>query len=200
MKQNLRFLAVLSKATLKPTIKPNWMGIYVNSSKIAVSIIGKGNVLKQTYYGQDVSTRQFMFEKRRAKLQKLRDAVSRGRAGLKLKKLSGKQKNYVRTGMWMISNEIVKLAKRFNANIAIEGLKHLRKRNGEWSKRSIRKVNHIPYGFFRHALNHVAERDRVASLNIAKRATLVADPTKGQFPLGNAPVSGQVLKDERCGR
>jgi putative transposase len=221
------------------------MGIDVNSSKIAISITGRGNVLEQTYYGQDVSTRQFMFEERRGKLQELRDVVSGGKAGLKLKKLSGKQRNYVRTRMWMISNEIVKLAKRFNANIAIERLKHLRKRKGEWSKRSIRKVNRIPYGLFRHALNHVAERegvavrevkpsytsqtcprcghigkenwkgysyfkcvkcgyeanrDRVASLNIAKRATLVADPAKGQFPLGNAPVSGHVLKDERCGR
>ncbi len=145
--------------------------------------------------------------------------------------------------MWQIANEIVKLAKQFNANIAIERLRHLRKRKGEWSKKGRKKVNRIPYALFRHALKCVAERegviveeikpnytsqtcprcghisrgnwrgyeyfrcvrcgygadrDRVASLNIALRATQVADPAKGQTPQGNAPVSGHVLKDEGC--
>jgi len=245
MKRNLRFLAVLSKAMPKPTKRPNWMGVDINSSKIAVSVIGEGKVLKQTYYGKDVSTRQFRFEERRAKLQSHRDKGSRGKAGLKLKRLSGRQRNYVRTRMWQIANEIVELAKHFKANIAIERLRQIRKLKGEWSKKSTRKVNRIPYGFFRHALKHVAERegilvkeiepnytsqtcprcghigkenwrgyvyfkcvrcgyeadrDRVASLNLAQRATHVADPAKGQNPLGNAPVSGHALKDEGCGR
>ncbi|MHA1596781.1 MAG: IS200/IS605 family accessory protein TnpB-related protein [Candidatus Asgardarchaeia archaeon] len=67
-----------------------------------------------------------------------------GKAGLKLKRLSGKQRNYVRTRMWQIANEIVKLAKEFNANIAIERLRHIRKRKSEWSKKNTRKVNRIP--------------------------------------------------------
>jgi IS605 OrfB family transposase len=244
MKRSLSFLAVLNKETHKPSIRPNIVAVDINSSKIAVSIIGKGRVLKQTYFGKDVSTREFRFEERRAKLQEYRDTVSRGKAGLKLKRLSGKQKNYVCTRMWQIANEIVSLAKTFNANIAIERLRHLRKRRGEWGKKSTRKTNRIPYGFFRHALRHIAERegvailevkpnytsqtcprcghvgkenwrgyvyfkcvkcsyeadrDRVASLNIAVRATHIADP-KGQTPLGNAPVNGHVLKDERCGK
>ncbi|MGQ9468506.1 MAG: RNA-guided endonuclease InsQ/TnpB family protein [Nitrososphaerales archaeon] len=244
MKRDLRFLVVLSKETPEPTVKQNWMGVDVNSSKIAVSIIGKCKILKQTYFGQDVSTRQFRFEERRAKLQKYRDTVSRGKAGLKLKRLSGKQRNYVRTRMWQMVNEIVKIAKRFDANIAIERLRHVRKRKGEWTRKSARKTNRIPYGSFRHTLKHIAQqegvlvtevkpnytsqtcprcgcvskgnwkgytyfkcvkcgyeadRDRVASLNIAERAIHVADP-KGQFPLENAPVNGHVLQDEGCER
>lgn len=89
----------------------------INSSKIAISIIGQGRVLKQTYYGQDVSTRQFRFEARRSKLQEYRDIVSKGKARLKLKRLSGRQRNYVRTRIWQIANEIVNLAKDFNSNI-----------------------------------------------------------------------------------
>jgi len=161
MKRDLSFLTVLSKATPNPTTRPNWMGIDVNSSKIAVSIISKSRVLKQAYCGQDVSTRQFRFEERRAQLQKHRDNGSRGRAGLKLKKLGGKQRSYVRTRMWQIANEIVQLAKTFNANIAMERLRHFRKRRGEWSKNSIWKLNRIPYGFFGHALKHVAEAEAV---------------------------------------
>ena len=38
MKRDLSFSAVLSKDFLKPTIKPNWMDVDINSSKIAVSI------------------------------------------------------------------------------------------------------------------------------------------------------------------
>jgi IS605 OrfB family transposase len=241
MKRNLRFLVVLFKAMPKPTIRPNIMGIDINSSKIAVSIISGKRVLKQTYYGQDVSTRQFHFEERRALLQEHRDTVSRGKAGLKLRRLSGNQRNYVRTRIWQISNEIVKLAKRFNANIAIEGLRNLRKRKGEWGRKSRRKTNRIPYGFFRYALKHIAERegvaiqevnarytsqtcpkcgyiskknwigykyfkcikcrceanrDRIASLNIAERASQVANPYLTQIPLGDPSVNKGVLKDE----
>ena len=160
MKQNLRFLVVLKKESPEPSIRPNWMGVEINSSKIAVSIIGKDKVLRQTYFGKDVSTRQFRFEERRAKLQAYQDNGS-SKAGLKLKRLSGKQRNYVRTRMWQIANEIVKPAKQFSADIAIERLRHLRKRKGEWRRKSRRKVNRIPYGFFRHALKHVAEREGV---------------------------------------
>jgi len=119
MKHNLNFLAVISKEVSKPIIRPNVLGVDMNSSKIAVTIICKGKVLKQTYLGQDLSVRQFKFEERRAEL-KYRDRFSRGKAGLKLKKLSGKQRNYIRTRIWQISNQIVDLAKRFNANIAVE--------------------------------------------------------------------------------
>ena len=94
------------------------MGIDINSSKIAVFIISERRILKQTYFGKDVSFKQFRFEERRAKLQKCKATVSRGKAGLMLKRLSGKHRNYVRTRLWQISNEIVRLAKEFNASIA----------------------------------------------------------------------------------
>ncbi len=246
MKQNLSFLTVLSKTMPKPTIRPNVMGIDVNSSKIAISIISKDKVLKQTYFGRDVSTKQFRFEERREKLQSYRDKGS-SKAGLKLKRLSGKQRNYVKTRMWQIANQIVKMAKQFNANIVIEKLRNLRKRKGEWSKKGRKKVNRIPYALFRHALKCVAERegvfikevkpnytsqtcprcgyvgrenwkgyvyfkcakcgyeadrDRVASLNIAlSAAPKVGVPKRyfwSQIREGDASVSGHVLKDEGC--
>ncbi|MBS7617398.1 transposase [Candidatus Bathyarchaeota archaeon] len=63
--------------------------------------------------------------------------------------------------------------------------------NGNWRGYSYFKCVRCEYE---------ADRDRVASLNIAERATQVADPIKGQTPLENASVSGHVLRDERCGR
>ncbi|MGQ9759859.1 MAG: hypothetical protein ACUVQ5_04755 [Candidatus Methanomethylicaceae archaeon] len=82
MGRDLKFLTVLEKEFPKPSVRSNWMGIDVNSTKIAISIIGKGKVLKQTYFGRDVSTRQFQFEERMGKLQRYRDTVSKGKAGL----------------------------------------------------------------------------------------------------------------------
>jgi IS605 OrfB family transposase len=184
MKRNLRFLVVLSKDFPEPPYRPNWMGVDVNSSKIAISIVSKGKVLKQTYFGQDVSIKQFMFEERRAKLQSYRDKGS-SKAGLKLRKLSGKQRNYVRTRMWQIANEIVKLAKQFNANIAIEKLRNLRKHRGEWSKNSRKKVNRIPYALFRHALKCVAEREGIFMKEVAPSYTSQTCPRCGHISKEN---------------
>ncbi|MFQ6076399.1 MAG: RNA-guided endonuclease InsQ/TnpB family protein [Candidatus Bathyarchaeia archaeon] len=142
-------------------------------------------MLKQIYFGQDVATRQFRFEERRAKLQEYRDTLSRGKAGLKLKRLSGKQRNYLRTRMWQITNEIVNLAKAFNANIAVERIRHLRKRRGEWSKKSRRKVNRVPYGLFRRALKHVAKREGVLIEEVKPNYTSQTCPKCGYISKNN---------------
>jgi IS605 OrfB family transposase len=197
MKRDLSFLAVLSKDFPEPEGRENWLGVDINSSKIAVSIVSKDKVLKQTYLGQDVSTRQIRFEERRAKLQNHRDRGS-SKAGLKLKKLSRKQKNYVNTRIWQIANEVVKLAKRFNANIAVEKLRNLRKHRGEWSKKSRKKVNRIPYALFRHALKCVAEREGTLIKEVAPSYTSQTCPRCGHVSKEN--WRGYVyFKCDRCG-
>jgi len=60
------------------------MGVGVNSS-IPISIVSKERVLKQTYF--DISTKEFLFQEKRAKLS-YRDKGS-SKAGLK--NLSGKR-------------------------------------------------------------------------------------------------------------
>ncbi|MBC7091215.1 MAG: IS200/IS605 family element transposase accessory protein TnpB, partial [Nitrososphaeria archaeon] len=197
MKRNLKFLAVISKNFPEPSYRPNWMGIDVNSSKIAISIISKDKMLKQTYFGQDVSVKQLRFEERRAKLQSYRDKGS-SKAGLKLKRLSGKQRNYVRTRIWQIANEIVKLAKQSNANIAIERLRHLRKSKGELSKKSRKKVNRIPYSLFKHALKCVAERESVTIEEVKPNYTSQTCPICGHVGKGN--WKGYIyFKCAKCG-
>jgi IS605 OrfB family transposase len=172
LKRSMRLLVTLSKQIPAPLMQRNWLGVDVNSSNIAVSIVDSdGRVLKQTYYGKDVSTKQFNFEKKRATLQQYRDATSRSKAGLMLQRLSSRQRNYVRTSIRALANEVVKLAETFNANIAIEKLTHLRKRRGGWSAKSRRKVNRIPYGFLRRALMHVAERQCIRVREVSARYT-----------------------------
>jgi IS605 OrfB family transposase len=100
--------------------------------------------------------------------------------------------------MWQIANEVVKLAKQFNANIAIERLKHLRKHNGEWSRKSRRKTNRIPYSFFRHALKCVAEREGVLIKEVKPNYTSQTCPTCGH--IGRENWRGYVrFKCVKCG-
>jgi putative transposase len=103
------------------------------------------------------------------------------KAGLKLKNLSGKQRNYVRTKIWQIANEIVKMAKQFNANIAVERLKHLRKHKGEWIKKSRKKVNRIPYAFFKRALKCVAEKEGIFIKEVKSSYTSQTCPRCGRI-------------------
>jgi putative transposase len=186
MKRSGGFLAVISKEMSKPLVRVNSLGVDVNSPRVAVSIVSPtAGILKQAYYGKDISTRQFNFEKRRAALQQYRDTVSRGKAGLKLRRLSRRQRNYVRTSIWALANEVVKLAITSNANIAIEKLQRLRKRRGEWSARSRRKVNRIPYGFFRHAIRHVAEKQRILVQEVSPKYTSQMCPNCGHTGKSN---------------
>ncbi|WXG42767.1 MAG: transposase [Promethearchaeati archaeon SRVP18_Atabeyarchaeia-1] len=177
MKSSIKLFAVLSKETPEPQVKSNWLGVDVNSSRIATTVIGPScGVLKQTYLGQEVSTTQFNFEKSRTALQPWRDTSSRSKAGLKLKRLGKRQSNYVRTSIWLIANQIVQQAKALGANIVVEKLRHLRKKRGEWSAKSRRKVNRTPYGFLRHALRYVAARQGVLLVEVDPRYTSQACP------------------------
>jgi IS605 OrfB family transposase len=154
--------------------------------------------LKQTYYGKEVSTKQFLFEKRRAALQQYRDTSSRSKAGLKLKSLAMRQRNYVRTSIWLVANQIVQQAKALRANIAVERLRHLRKRRGEWTTRSRRKVNRIPYGFLRRALSHVAERQGVLLVEVDPRYTSQMCPHCGYTSRANW-VGYSYFRCRACG-
>jgi IS605 OrfB family transposase len=105
-------------------------------------------------------------------LQQYRDTVAPSRAGLKLKRLSGKQRRYVRTNVWMLANEIVKLAKKYDVNtIAIEALKYLRRKKGQLSKKSRRKTNRIPYGLLKHCLKSVCTREGVGLVLVNPKHT-----------------------------
>jgi len=69
MKKNNKFQVLLKKQFPVPSIRPNIIGIDVNSSNIALSIITqKEKVLKQTYWGKNVAQKQYQNEQRRSLL------------------------------------------------------------------------------------------------------------------------------------
>ena len=134
------------------------VGVDVNSGSFALTVLGgDGGVRKQLYLGQDIWHEQWKFMKRRSKLQSYADkGDKRARRALERMKLA--ERNFVTTRMWQVSHEIVEIAMRYDAAIAIENLKHLRKRNGKGRKpkRANRKIHRIPFAKFRIAIQSVA--------------------------------------------
>ncbi|MDF2955826.1 MAG: hypothetical protein OD815_001442, partial [Candidatus Alkanophagales archaeon MCA70_species_2] len=68
------------------------------------------------------------------------------------------ERNFVNTRIWQVAHEIVEIAMKYDAMIAIEKLKNLRKRNGEGKKpkKANRKIHRIPFHKFKQAIQSVA--------------------------------------------
>ena len=199
MKSNLTFLAVLRKDEPPKRESPNVLGVDINAGSIAATILSaEGKILRQLYLGQDLARMQAKFEKQRAKLQAHRDTRSRSKAGKKLKRLSQRQRNYTRTRCWQLAGELVELAKRFDARIAIQRLKHLRKRRGEWGKRSRKRVNRIPYGFLRFAIEHKAVQEGVIVEAVSAQYTSQTCPRCGLVDKANRR-NAHYFRCIRCG-
>ena len=134
------------------------VGVDVNSGSFAVTVLGDdGGVRKQLYLGQDIWHKQWKFMKRRSKLRSYADKGS-GRARRALRKMKHDERNFVSTRIWQVAHEIVEIAMKYNAVIAIEKLKNLRKRNGKGKKpkRANRKIHRIPFAKFRMVIQSVA--------------------------------------------
>lgn len=182
-----RFYAVLNKEFPEPQPMPNVLGIDINSGRIALSIYNPRTKrwLRQLYFGKDIFLRQVRYEERRGILQEYRDTITPSRAGKKLKILSGRQRNYVRTRIWQLVSEIIGLAKEYKAAIVIEDIKHLRVPKNKWRKKSRKKVNRIPYGFFRFALEHKATIEGIPVIAIDPKYTSQTCPKCGHRSRAN---------------
>jgi len=199
MRSNLTFLAVLRKDDPPKRESTNVLGVDINAGSVTVTILSaEGEILRQLYLGQDLARMQAKFERRRAKLRAHRDTRSRSKAGKKLKRLGHQQRNYTRTRCWQLAGELVELAKQFDARIAIERLKHLRKRRGEWGKNSRKRVNRIPYGFLRFAIEHKATQEGVIVEAVSAHYTSQTCPRCGLVDKANRR-NFRYFKCIRCG-
>jgi transposase len=69
--------------------------------------------------------RQIRYEERRARIMRKRDKLHGSRARESSKKIREKQRNFVRTRIWKVVAEIVRLAREYRAVIAVEDLKDM---------------------------------------------------------------------------
>jgi len=154
-------------------IKNNYdtiIGVDIGVKRLTtVSVISKeGKVLKQLYLGQDVGDRQRDISLRRSKLQNYRDNGSRY-ARQTLRRLRGYEKRYIATRCWQVAHEIVKLAERYNAFIAVEDLKGLK--NAKANRKGNRKAKRMPYAKLRLAVGSVAGQSNRLVVAVRPRGT-----------------------------
>ncbi len=159
-----KIAVVLEKEFSKPTEdKRLIVGVDVGSSTLAaVSVLDivTGKVCKQLYLGRDVAVKQARFSERRSKLQNLADTGS-DRAKKSLKRLKNNQRNYVKTRSGQVAKEIVSLARKYDASIAVEKLSIRANRNGKIGKDGRKKINRIPYDKFFQFLGANAEQSSI---------------------------------------
>jgi IS605 OrfB family transposase len=141
---SLEICAYLSKEDGKESrsTRKNIVGIDINAKNFAYTILTPGGrTLKQGYLGKQIWPKKLHFGERRAMLQSLG-------ALKKLKRMRHRQRHYVKTNLGQIVREIVSLAKRYDADIAIERLSKFKRKGRRFNN----KVLTIPFRIFRMIL------------------------------------------------
>jgi len=154
------------------------VGVDVNSGSFALTVLGgDGGVRKQLYLGKDIWHKQWKFMKRRSKLRSYADKGS-GRARRALRRMKHDERNFVNTRIWQVAHEIVETAMKYDAVIAIEKLKNLRKKSGKERKpkRANRKIHRIPFNKFKQAIQSVACSTALMSLKFQQQKHRNAAP------------------------
>jgi len=146
------------------------IGIDVGVKRLAaLSVLDmEGGVLKQLYLGQDVGDRQRDLSVRRSKLVSYREKGSRY-AKQALGRLRRYESDFTKTRSHQIAHEIISLAKKYNAFIAVEELRNLYQARG--SRKSNRKSKRLPYSRFRAALERLATQDGRLVVPVYPRGT-----------------------------
>ncbi len=167
-----RIAVVLEKEFPEPVNSRRYIvGVDVGSTTLAaVTVYDTLNhrIEKQLYLGRDVAVRQRWYEERRARLQHLsRKGIDKDKAKKLLKKLKHDQNNFVKTRSGQVAKEIIHLAEKYNASVAIEKLKFRAKRKkrveGEkkFNRKAAKKINTIPYGKLRDFLQSNSEKSQI---------------------------------------
>lgn len=140
---SLEIAAFFSKEATHLSPRRNMLGIDINAKNFAASVISPdGLVLKQLYSGQSLWDRKNEITERRALLQSVN--------GLKkLKQMRHDQRNFVRTNLGQIVAEIIRLAKKSDADVAIENLSRFRPKDRKFNT----KVMSLPFFKFRQILS-----------------------------------------------
>ena len=200
--QDGRISVVLEKEFEKPELNQRYvLGIDIGSSTLAAVTIfdtQTSKVVKQLYFGRDIAKKQGRYLKRRAYLTGLADKGSH-RAKQSLRKLKRKQRNFVGTRSGQIIKEIVNLAKSYNAYIAVEKLKNLRGKRGQFNKKANRKINRIPYGKFNQFLKSNCEMLQIPFHEVDAYHTSKWCVRCGALNNGHSSLNYAVYKCKECG-
>ncbi len=133
-KGNFYLLAVCEVPVPEPGDVDDVLGVDFGITQIATDSDG------QSYSGEQIEAKRQWYGERRATLQK----VGTRSARRKLRKMSGKQRRYQADTNHIISKRLVEKAKCTNRAVAIEDLKHIRKRT---KARKSQRARHHNWAF-----------------------------------------------------
>lgn len=138
----LEIAAYLSKDEKELVPRGNMLGIDLNAKNLSYTVLSPtGDILKQGYLGQHIWHRKRRFEERRSMLKSFR-------ALKKLKQMRHRQRDFVYTNLGQTVKEIMLLARKFGADVAIERISRFKAKGRAFN----RKVMTIPFHIFRRIL------------------------------------------------
>ncbi len=145
---SLEIVAFLSKEGSQPIRRRNVLGVDVNSKCFALTILSpEGTVLRQMYLGRDIWERRRRIFDRKSGLRSLADKGSRS-AKRKLEHTRHDERNFVKNRIGEVVKDIINLALKYDADIAIENLKRFSPKGKKFN----RQVMRIPFYAFRRGL------------------------------------------------
>jgi IS605 OrfB family transposase len=190
----LEIVAYLQKEKEIP-LRANVLGVDINVKHFAISVLSpKGKVLYQTYLGKNIYCRRKHFMARRALLQSLN-------ANKKLEQLKNKEHNYVETNVGQVVADIVKLADKYDAEVAIENLRRFQPKNKTFN----RKVMRMPFYQFKMNLQQrcfdhntpLRIPDAYHTSKWCSRCGAVGNGHSSNYALFKCKVCGQVVNSDR---
>jgi len=145
---DLQIVAYLSKEDATAHMRPNVLGVDVNSKCFAVTVLSpEGKVLHQDYFGKDIWVKRKQIFEHKSKLQSYADKGSEY-AKKAIRRLKRKEHNFVKNRIGEVVRDITDMALRYNADITIENLH----RFGSKGKRFNREAMRIPFYTFKKIL------------------------------------------------
>lgn len=161
VKRDKWILQVCIKRSYEVIDNGNRMGIDINSGNIALTIKDrKGITIKQFYVAQDIWHIRNKIDNRKSLIRGIFDTTFSNQSKRALKRLSKREYNFVRTRIFQVGNQIIKIAQQYNVTaIGIEDIKNMRiiKKKGNSKGRFVnKKINKLPYRKFRTALEIIA--------------------------------------------
>ncbi|MHB1915703.1 MAG: RNA-guided endonuclease TnpB family protein [Thermoplasmata archaeon] len=156
--EGFRFWVLMEKEMPEPDVVPSLTVVGVDlgvRTLAAASVVGDEGVSEQHYFGRDLYTAQRDAGLRRSILQEGRaTGAMPGRSLRGLRRLRGWEDRFTTTRCWQVAHQVVALAEKHRAAIAIEDLQGLRSAPG--NRHSRRKTARLPYFKFRSSLESLA--------------------------------------------
>ena len=153
-----RILVLVEKELPDPGVTPGMPVVGVDlgvRTLAAVSVVGDAGISEQRYFGRDLYPAQRDAGIRRSILQEGRaTGAMPGRSLRGLRRLRGWEDNFTTTRCWQVAHQVVSIAQKHGAAIAVEDLKGLREAPGHHKSR--RKTARMPYAKFRSSLESLA--------------------------------------------